>query len=740
MTDKPLKVAFIWHMHQPYYKEIKTDRYLLPWVRLHALKDYYDMVAILDNYPEIFLIFNLVPSLIEQLQDYASNSVYDRHLLLTEKRADELTPEEKLEMIRDFFMGNQSTMIKPYSRYYQLFLKRGEAPEKFNQAVQRFTPQDLLDLQVWSNLVWFDPTFRKDEELAPLFKKKENFNEEDKKAMLSKQRSIIHSILPKYKELKDKGQIEITISPYYHPILPLLCDTEIARMSQPNITLPQKRFTHPEDAQAQINSGVALFEEIFGERPKGMWPSEGGVSEEIVPIMAQAGIEWTATDEEILYLSLDVKDISNYNKTNLLYKPYEVTVKGNKIFFFFRDHLLSDLIGFVYSHWNPQKAADDFIKRLLEIRQNLKEEELNSSLVSIILDGENCWEYYKNDGSDFLDALYSALSKEKLIHTTTINKFLAETSEFRSRGQAKTKLSKLYPGSWIEHNFKIWIGDQEDNLAWDLLKETRDRLVEFQEKRGKEISGAKPGLAEEKIKSAWKEIYIAQGSDWCWWYGSEHTGPGSELFDILFRSHLLSVYELIDLEPPEALFHPLRAGARVLAIQEPTCFITPTLDGKITHYYEWEGAGVLDCVKLSGAIRRALSVVKQIYFGHDSDNLYLRIDTVLPIEKYFSEDYQFDFEILTPARFKLSISKEKASLNKYIPEKKQWIETTVSVDFKFSKILELSLPLSTFSLEKDKNFQFRLTVRKGEEEIERCPEIDIIKFTLLQGEKSSIYW
>ena len=739
-SEKPLKVAFIWHMHQPYYKEIKTNRYLLPWVRLHALKDYYDMVAILDNYPKISQTFNLVPSLIEQIQDYASQSVYDRHLLLTEKRADELTDEERLEVIRDFFMGNQVTMIKPYPRFYQLFLKRGEDPEKFNQAVQKFTQQDLLDLQVWSNLTWFDPIFRKDKELVPLFKKKENFTEEDKKEMLSKQKNIIRSVLPKYKELRDKGQIEISISPCYHPILPLLCDTDISKVSQPNLILPHRKFNHPEDAIAQVNCGIEIYEQVFGGKPKGMWPSEGGVSEDIIPIMAQAGIEWSATDEEILYLSLGVTDASNHNKIKLLYKPYEVTVRGNKVVFFFRDHLLSDLIGFVYSNWDPKKAADDFIKRLLEIRKSLKDEELNDFLVSIILDGENCWEYYKNDGSDFLNALYSGLSDENLIQTTTVSKFLGAKPGIAAEAQVKSKLTKLYPGSWIDHNFKIWIGEPADNLAWDLLKDARDRLSNFSNLGSIEQEGKDKRISEEKLKAAWKEIYVAEGSDWCWWYGSEHSGPGSELFDLLFRSHLLSVYELISLEPPETLFNSLRAGVRILAIQEPVSLITPTLDGKVTHYYEWEGAGVLDCVKLSGVIKRAVSVVKQIHFGHDSDNLYLRIDTVLPIEKYFSENYQFELEILIPARFKISVSKEKASFNKYIPEKKQWIEASVPVIYQFSKVLELSLPLKTFEPGKEKGFQFRLIVLKGKDEVERCPEIDLIKFNLLQEDKSPIYW
>ncbi|HVP35817.1 MAG TPA: glycoside hydrolase family 57 protein [Terriglobales bacterium] len=725
-SQKSLKVAFIWHMHQPYYKDIKTNRYLLPWVRLHALKDYYDMAAILDSYPNISMTFNLVPTLIEQLLDYSSNSVYDRHLFLTEKISGQLTSDEKLEIVRDFFMGNQSTMIKPYPRFYQLLLRRGEDPEKFPAIAQKFSPQDFLDLQVWSNLVWFDPIFRKDAELVPLFKKKENFTEEDKKVMLIKQKSIIRSILPKYKDLKDKGQIEITISPFCHPILPLLCDTDIAKVSMPNVFLPKKRFIHPEDALAQINCGIEFFERIFDGKPKGMWPSEGSVSEDIIPLMAQAGIKWAATDEEILFLSMKVESFSDHYKGDLLYKPYEVTSKGSKIFFVFRDHYLSDLIGFVYSRWDPKKAADDLVYRLLEIRKNLKEEELSESIVSIILDGENCWEYYKNDGNDFLNALYARLSREKLIQTTTVSKFLEET-------KVKSKLSSLYPGSWIDHNFKIWIGEPEDNLAWDLLTETREKLIDFQQKKGKDI-------LEEKQKAAWKEIYVAEGSDWCWWYGSAHTGPGSELFDLLFRSHLLSVYDIMDMEPPETLFQSLRTAARVLAVQEPVNFITPTLDGIVTHFYEWEGAGVLDCVKLSGVIRRAVSVVKQIYFGHDPENLYLRIDTILPAEKYFSEDYRLDIEIFFPSRFRVSVSKDKASLCRYDLESKNWKDVSAPVNFAFARVLELSLPLSAFEQVQEKGFQFRVIVRKGEDEIERCPEIDLIKFSLLQVDKTPAYW
>jgi alpha-amylase/alpha-mannosidase (GH57 family) len=731
-----LRVAFLWHMHQPYYKDIKTNLYQMPWVRLHGLKDYFDMVAILDDYPSIRQTFNLVPSLVEQIQDYATHQVYDEHLLLTEKPAKDLTVVEKERILSSFFSGNQKTMIYPHPRFYQLLEKRGEDGEKSKSAASDFEVQDFLDLQVWSNLTWVDPIFKNDPLISYLSKKGKNFTEEDKKRLISKEREILGLILPKYKQLQDKGQIEVTFSPYFHPISPLICDTDTARFALPHIQLPKERFSHPEDLEAQIDLGMQLYERTFGRRPKGMWPPEGSVSEEILPKVAKFGVKWIATDEEILYLSTmltktkEEKPVSH--EDGALYKPYILSagslgpVAKNQLSIVFRDHTLSDLIGFVYSNWDAQQAADDFINRLHKIRESLPPKTLANSLVSIILDGENCWEYYKNDGHDFLSALYTKLSEDKFLKTTTI-------SDFLERNQELETLPRLFAGSWINHNFRVWIGHPEDNLAWDFLKMTRDTLVQY-EKESKDHPQAK-----EILEKAWKEIYIAEGSDWCWWYGDEHQGPDTEEFDRIFRSHLLYVYELINKEPPEILYQPIRSKFVSTYLLLPTGYVRPTIDGKNTHYYEWQQAGVCDCLKAGGTMHRAKSQILKMFFGFDEKNLYFRIDTALSKEEYKSQDYEFALELLEPPRYKISIKNDKATLFKRSNEA-EWKLISSDLEFSFLKIMELSVPLDILEFREQKGVWFRLIVERGGKEEERWPPVDVIRFDLPTEEGKPIFW
>jgi alpha-amylase/alpha-mannosidase (GH57 family) len=759
-----LWVAFLWHMHQPYYKDLKTNYYQMPWVRLHGLKDYFDMVAILEDYPSIHQTFNLVPSLIEQIQDYASNQVYDEHLLLTEKPAFDLTEVEKEKILSGFFNSNQKTMIFPHPRFYQLLEKlnhmesigRGEDGYNSKSAVPDFDVQDFLDLQVWSNLAWVDPIFKNDPLISYLLKKGANFTEEDKTRLISKERQILGLILPKYKQLQDKGQIEVTFSPYFHPISPLICDTDTARFALPHIQLPKERFSHPEDLEAQINLGLKLYERTFGRKPKGMWPPEGSVSEEIIPKVAKFGIKWIATDEEILYFSTRLDKMPEgkpiMHENGSLYKPYKISVensrthRGNELSIIFRDHTLSDLIGFVYSSWNAEDAANDFIDRLRKIRESLPQVVSRANLqknpsrflVSIILDGENCWEYYKNDGHDFLSALYTKLSEDKLLRTTTISDFLERSEEIET-------LPRLFAGSWINHNFRVWIGHPEDNLAWELLKTTRDALVEYQKEANGKPAGSIGPEAKQILEKAWKEIYIAEGSDWCWWYGDEHQGPDTDEFDRIFRSHLLYVYELINKEPPEILYQPIKSKFVSTYLLLPTGYVRPTIDGKNTHYYEWQQAGVFDCLKAGGTMHRAETHVLKIFFGFDEKSIYFRIDTALPNEKYKSEDYEFIIELIEPPRYKISIKNDKATLFKKMDEAdlkshSEWKLITSDLDFSFLKIMELSVPIDLLEFKEQKGVWFRLIVERGGREEERWPSVDVIKFDLPTQEGKPVFW
>jgi alpha-amylase/alpha-mannosidase (GH57 family) len=425
MTDRPLYVSFLWHMHQPFYKVPGTSLYRLPWVRLHGTKDYLDMVDTLAEFPDIKQNYNLTPSLLEQLLDYTENNAKDFPLELTIKKASELAPEEKTAILENFFLANWDTMIKPFPRFYELLMKRGIHLTKsdYLRVSEYFSTKDFLDIQVLYNLCWIDPHFRENDPfLKSLVAKGSAYTEEEKQELVVKQLSILQEIIPSYRKAAEKGQIEISVSPFYHPILPLLCNTSTARISMPDVSLPHKPFAHPEDAEKQIRMAIEYFERLFGYRPAGMWPSEGSVSKDVLLLLAKQGITWIATDEDILSHSIG-KPLRDSSRTiispDMLYRPYLF----EDVSILFRDHNLSDLIGFVYSKWDSKKAAEDLIQNLLSARASLPKGP--PFLVSIILDGENAWEYYQNDGRDFLRYLYEGLSREKRLKTVTISEYLS---------------------------------------------------------------------------------------------------------------------------------------------------------------------------------------------------------------------------------------------------------------------------------------------------------------------------
>jgi len=540
MSESPLYIAFVWHMHQPFYKNLISGETTMPWVRLHAVKDYLDMVKILQDFPELHQTFNLVPSLIEQIEDIIDpDSKKDRPYELTLKKPKDLTEAEKLFILRNFFMANWDMMIKPFPRYFDLLVKRGRhfSPEEAPSVVKRFTAHDFSDLQLLFNLAWIDPVFRnKDDQLKELVKKGKYFSEEDKRLVLEKQIEIIREIVPTYKSMQESGKIEISVSPFCHPILPLLCDSDIAKISYPEIKLPKTNFRHPEDAKVQIDMAVNFYTERFGRPPKGMWPSEGSVSEETADLIAGAGIGWIATDEEILFKSFEKE-----KTREALYRPYILEGKQGELSLIFRDRALSDSIGFVYQSWDAENAAADLINRLHAIREKLPKAK-NPYLVSIILDGENAWEFYPDDGRDFLTYLYKSITNDPALRPVTVSEYLNEFPP-------EVRLERLYPGSWINANFCIWIGHEEKNKAWEYLSEARSLLKDYEKQHPE----------PEVLQKAWKEIYIAEGSDWNWWYGDDNSSANDEEFDRLFREHLANIYTLIGKKLPEYLSVPIKA-------------------------------------------------------------------------------------------------------------------------------------------------------------------------------------
>ncbi|MDP2939047.1 MAG: glycoside hydrolase family 57 protein [Candidatus Omnitrophota bacterium] len=514
-----LYLAFIWHMHQPYYKDILTQEIELPWVRLHGTKDYLDMVKILEGFPKIKQTFNLVPSLIEQIDDYTQHSVKDKFLKLSEKNAAQLSQDEKAFILENFFMADVQRIVAIHPRYYELYLKKNNGNE--------LNTQDFLDLQVWFNLGWIDPSFRKSiPEISKVVEKGRFFSEEDKAIVLTKQIEILKEIIPTYNKFYKTGQIEITISPYFHPILPLIYNTKTAKEANLKTKLPENNFSYPNDVAWQINQAVIFFKKYFEKPPQGMWPSEEAVSRHIIPFLVDSGINWIVSDETLLFKSLRKK-----RNSNLLYKPYKINYKDKSLNIIFRDANLSNLIGFVYHRLPTNNAVDDLLGHLnLIAKSSVKDD----CLVTIALDGENAWEYYPNDGIDFLSLLYERLSNTSNIQTITV-------SEFLKTHPAKDYLTRLSAGSWIEGNFNKWIGTPQKNIAWQYLAKARERLETI--------------LSEKKqinLELAFKQIYAAEGSDWFWWLGENHGA-----FDNLFRKHLTNFYKIINEPSPDYLLKPI---------------------------------------------------------------------------------------------------------------------------------------------------------------------------------------
>jgi len=701
MRDDALHVAFLWHMHQPYYKDPFSGLFKLPWVRLHATKDYLDMVSILREFPSIRQNFNLVPSLIEQLKEYEAGAK-DIFQIISEKPAHELSPEEKGFLLENFFFANWDRMIKPIPRYYELLKKRGlrKSPSEIQDSIKYFTDTDYRDIQVLFNLVWIDPYIRKtDPVIEEIERKGSEFSEQDKSIVLAKHIEIIRKIIPEYKALWDSGQIEVSASPYYHPILPLLIDTDSAKEALPEIRLPRRRFQRPEDARAQVRAAIEYFEKVFGRRPEGMWPSEGAVSEATLALLAEESLKWTASDEDGASLGIKIRNGTGHvADPSVLYRAYQY--KGINILF--RDHGLSDLIGFVYSSWKPKDAAKNLIENLLAIRRSLPKK--RGFIVPIILDGENAWEHYENDGRDFLLYLYDGLSREESLRTITISEHLRENPE-------SEELKSLRSGSWIYANFRTWIGHEEDNLSWDYLTDTRDRFEEFALKN-----------PDKDLSSIKKYIFIAEGSDWNWWYGDEHVTDQQKEFDELYRANLISAWRQMSVEPPQYLYVPILLEDRaIMPTAQIRGFITPKIDGFITGFFEWYQSASLNISKSGGSMHKSESLMSDIYYGFDASNLYIRLDPKVPFEN-FPEGSSISLVFLRPHEFMLDVALRDGTKGiLYKREGDNWVKSAEITSVAVGEIFEAGISFSLINAVENDEINLCVMVNSEGREIERCP-------------------
>ncbi len=644
-------------MHQPLYKDLVTGEYRLPWTRFHALKDYYGMVKVLQDFPSVHQTFNLVPSMIVQIQEYASGAAADPFLDCALKPAEELSEAEIEFILRYFFQANADHLIYRYPRYGELFNVWKSCGANPQVARRHFSVQDLRDLQVLSQVAWFDEEFQEhDEEVKALVAKGRDYSLEDQTVMARKEREILAAVVPVYKEFAARGQIEISTTPFYHPILPLICDSNIASVSHPGVTLPS-RFEYPQDALDQLKRARAFMERQFGRAPVGLWPSEGSVSDEALALAAEAGFEWAASDNGVL-----ARTIHQDGGTEVTYRSYLWQQNGRELRMIFRDHFLSDQVGFVYSGMRAHDAAGHFLDRIRENTRPMLERGADV-LVPIILDGENAWEYYNHNGRPFLRELYRRIAESSDLAALTVSEAL--------KLDAPRTLDHIHPGSWIDANFDIWIGDEEDNLAWEYLLRARRKFDEV-----------KATVSEERRSLAYEELLIAEGSDWCWWYGPEHISENRIEFDELYRQHLGNVYHALGIAPPEELLRPILKSGVPNLNQPPTHSIHPVIDGEVTSYFEWMGAGRYQPDNRSGSMHSGEPKIRDVYYGTDNDNLYLRLD--------FDAGFEFAGLELRTALKSLSLLDNPA------------------VQFAKRRIAEIRVPLDVAGLAPDSPIYLRL--------------------------------
>ncbi|MCX7737556.1 MAG: glycoside hydrolase family 57 protein [Candidatus Kapabacteria bacterium] len=668
---KQLKVAILWHQHQPYYK--MGDEFILPWVRFHGIKDYLDLVEILYEFPDIHQTFNLAPSLMVQIEEYISGKTKDKIQRLTEKRVTDLTEADKKQILKSFFICNYENMILPYERYKQLFDKAQKGEDAFSS----FSDQDWLDLQVWYNLTWFGPITREEKGIKRLFQKGKNFTEEEKQLLIDFDNETLSAIVPTLKKLYSLNQIEISVSPFYHPILPLLCDSKTALEAMPELELNGLDYRHPESAKYHIESAIDYYHSLFGFKPLGMWPSEGSLSDEVLKIMIDSGLQWTGTDEKLLENSLKDKyfHLEKYFKRS--YKA-----ENGKISLFFRDHYLSDAIGFVYSRWNSFDAANDFINKLKKIRSDIinhyGESALDFAVVPVILDGENCWEYYKNNGYEFLTDLYKLFTHSAELKTVKYSEILGQEDFLEP-------INHIQAGSWINGNFSIWIGHKDDRVAWQALSEAHSAVLT-----------AKDALEAEPFEKALTEIHIAEGSDWFWWYGDEHTAENKADFDVMFRYHLSEAYQYIGAIVPDYLSYPLGKNGLIKQLVHPKGLITPKIDGRI-YESEWDNAGYYDAKASMSAMHKVGELIHRIWFGSDEDNIYFRCDKT---RKFQPDDYIL-FSFKSPKEFDIYIRKNSfeiisgdgIKINQLSVAKDEIIEFSLSKNTFFEGFLSVNKPM-----------------------------------------------
>jgi alpha-amylase/alpha-mannosidase (GH57 family) len=702
---KRVHLVVLWHMHQPQYRDPESGRYVLPWTRLHALKDYWGMVEMLREFPRFHATFNVVPSLGIQLEEYASGNFNEPWFSLAFKNADELTREDKAEILARAFQVNHDHLMARWPRFVELFEWSRRAGGA--QALVTFTPRDWRDLQLLSQLAWMEETwFEKDEVVSKLSAKGKDYAEKDKSALKEKQFELMRMVLPAYRDAAQRGQIELSTTPFYHPILPLICDSDIARVANPSTPLPRRAFRQPEDAREQLQLARQYHEKVFGVKPAGLWPSEGSVSDQALTIATEEGFEWFGTDEGVLGRTLNVGFFRDGNgipaNADRLYKPWRVQFGSNGITGLFRDHHLSDLIGFVYSRMDARAAAADLHGRLRYLGEKVQGDQ--PLTICLFLDGENAWEYYPGNGRAFLREFYGRIQSDEDFRALTASEAVAATGEIPKTGG-------IFPASWINANFDVWIGHSEDVAAWELLWDARDAYGRAMDARKK---GQPDAPSETALKEAHESLLAAEGSDWCWWFGPEHSTANDAEFDALFRKHLTGIYLALGHVAPEELAKPIKRKPEHALQLAPTGPLHITVDGRDTSYFEWLGAGLYSPERRGGSMHGRVFYLHELRYGFEEDRFCVRIDPFLDALGEL-EDPEFRVTIGGAEEVTLVVKLERGHLQEFAVEKELLclLNPKSVAEAAFGRILEVAIQKDQLNLKGQTKFRLGVALWHG---------------------------
>jgi len=615
-----IHLTVLWHMHQPQYRDPETGMYVLPWTRLHATKDYWGMVKLLEEFPKFHATFNLVPSLCMQLEEYASGKFNEPWFTVAFKPVEALTREDKRDILERAFQVNHERLMSRWPRFVELYEWSREAGGA--QALITFTQRDWRDLQVLSQLAWMDEEwFTKDAVVSRLANRGKDFTKKDKEELKAKQLEVMGMVLPEYRAAAERGQVELSTTPFYHPILPLLCDSDIARVANSATPLPRRAFRRPEDAREQLRRAKEYHEKTFGKKPVGLWPSEGSVSDQAMAIAAEEGYQWFGTDEGVLGRTLNVafyRDTAGIPaNAGRLYQPWRLQIANPNVGItgLFRDHHLSDLVGFVYSRMDSAAAAADLHGRLRQLGNSVKSEK--PLTVSLFLDGENAWEYYPGNGRAFLREFYRRISDDGDFRALTASEAIAEAGDL-------PQTAGIFPASWINANFDVWIGHTEDVAAWDLLWDAREAYAKAEEAQKKGRPGA--AVTEEGLRRAKESLLAAEGSDWCWWFGPEHSTANDAEFDALYRKHLTGVYLALGQVAPDELGQPIKRKPERAYQLPPSANLKVKIDGIDSSYFEWLGAGVYSPEQRGGAMHGRVFYLKELRYGFEEERFVVRVE------------------------------------------------------------------------------------------------------------------